>query len=147
MDELTESLSTLMTPETMSKLMAKAQSAMDRDRVSTQSKSISMLPPDPKTAGSFLNPNDVDITDPARCTEFLKSIKESASKLRFPYLDTLPCANVQVDKYEVCNKPGTQACSECRLVSYCSKVESICVSLVTSFDRSVGMSESALEVT
>lgn len=109
--------------------MAEAQSAMDHD-MSTQSKSILVLPPDPKTEGPFLDLNDLDITDPghAQGTEVLKSITDSivSKPLRFPPPDTLPCANVQVHKYEVCNKPGTMVCSECRLVSYCSKVGSIC---------------------
>ena len=127
MDQLIEGFSALRNSEMVSKIMAKAQSAMDRD-MATQSKSISILPPDPKAGGSFFDSTDVDITDPARRTEFLKSITDSISKpLRFPPLDTLPCANVQVDKYDACNKPGTMACSECRLVSYCSKVASISV--------------------
>lgn len=125
MDELIERFSTLVGSESMSKIMAEAQSTMDHD-MSTQSKSISAIPPDPKTGGSYLNLSDLDITDagPAQRTEVLKSITDSivSKPLRFPPLDTLPCANVQVYKYEVCNKPGTMVCSECRLVSYCSKV-------------------------
>ncbi|KAF9225919.1 hypothetical protein BS17DRAFT_777877 [Gyrodon lividus] len=40
---------------------------------------------------------------------------------RFPPLEVLPCANVQVDLYTACEKPGKLACSVCKLVSYCSK--------------------------
>ncbi|KIM35241.1 hypothetical protein M413DRAFT_431291 [Hebeloma cylindrosporum] len=108
MDELIQRFSTLATPETMSKMMANAQRAMDHD-MSTQTKNISMLPPDPRTANG-------DINDPARF------LQESMSRSpRFPPPDTVPCANVQVAKYEACDKSGTQACSGCRIVSYCSK--------------------------
>lgn len=41
---------------------------------------------------------------------------------KVPPLDVLPCANVNVDKYDVCKRPGKLACSSCKLVSYCSKV-------------------------
>ncbi|KAH0826539.1 hypothetical protein J3R83DRAFT_4892 [Lanmaoa asiatica] len=41
---------------------------------------------------------------------------------KFLPLDVLPCANVNVDKYSACDKPGKQACSSCKLVSYCSKL-------------------------
>ena len=46
---------------------------------------------------------------------------------KFPPLDILPCANVNVDRYAVCEKPGKLACSSCRLVSYCSKVRGVAV--------------------
>ncbi|KAG8216800.1 hypothetical protein J3R82DRAFT_7049 [Butyriboletus roseoflavus] len=39
----------------------------------------------------------------------------------FAPLDVLPCANVNVNKHDVCKKPGKLACSSCKLVSYCSK--------------------------
>lgn len=44
---------------------------------------------------------------------------------KFPPLEVLPCANVNVEKYSACEKPGKQACSACKLVSYCSKVKQI----------------------
>ena len=40
----------------------------------------------------------------------------------FSPLDVLPCANVDVEKHAICDKPGKLACSSCKLVSYCSKV-------------------------
>ncbi|KAH6906719.1 hypothetical protein BKA70DRAFT_396558 [Coprinopsis sp. MPI-PUGE-AT-0042] len=40
---------------------------------------------------------------------------------RHPPLERLPCANVEVDQYSACSKPGTMRCSACKLVSYCSK--------------------------
>ncbi|KDR66055.1 hypothetical protein GALMADRAFT_232756 [Galerina marginata CBS 339.88] len=120
MDELIQGFSTMTNSEAMSKIMTKAQSAFDRN-MSTKSDSISVLPPNPKTARSILDPKDIDITDPACRTDILKSITDSVSKLQYPPLEILPCANVQADKYRVCNQPGTMVCSECRLVSYCSK--------------------------
>lgn len=41
---------------------------------------------------------------------------------KFPPLDVLLCANVNVEKHGVCEKPGKLTCSSCKLVSYCSKV-------------------------
>lgn len=41
---------------------------------------------------------------------------------KFPPLEVLPCANVNVERYAVCENPGKLACSSCKLVSYCSKV-------------------------
>ncbi|KDR66739.1 hypothetical protein GALMADRAFT_106135 [Galerina marginata CBS 339.88] len=117
MDDIIKRFSTMM-PETMSQIMADAKSAFERNMI-TQSKSIAVLPPHPKAAGSFPDPKD--IADPARRTSFLKSITDSLSKLQYPPPEALPCANVQVDKYKFCEKPGIMACSECRLVSYCSK--------------------------
>ncbi|KAF9239784.1 hypothetical protein BU15DRAFT_46298 [Melanogaster broomeanus] len=40
---------------------------------------------------------------------------------KFPPPEILPCANVQVELYTACEKPGKLACSACKLVSYCSK--------------------------
>jgi len=39
-------------------------------------------------------------------------------------LETLPCANVDPARNWRCPEDGKLACSECRLVSYCSKVSS-----------------------
>jgi hypothetical protein len=49
---------------------------------------------------------------------------------KFPPLEVLPCANVDVDKYAACEKPGKLSCSSCKLVSYCSKVWHYCLSTV-----------------
>ncbi|KAG9313498.1 hypothetical protein JVU11DRAFT_5824 [Chiua virens] len=40
---------------------------------------------------------------------------------KFPPLDVLPCANVNIERYAVCENPGKMACGSCKLVSYCSK--------------------------
>ncbi|KIK98607.1 hypothetical protein PAXRUDRAFT_133868 [Paxillus rubicundulus Ve08.2h10] len=40
---------------------------------------------------------------------------------KFAPLEVLPCANVQVEPYTACEKPGRLACSLCKLVSYCTK--------------------------
>ena len=52
--------------------------------------------------------------------EMLSSVVNK--NLKFPPLDILPCANVDVERHFVCEKPGKLACSSCKLVSYCSKV-------------------------
>ncbi|KAF8137398.1 hypothetical protein EV363DRAFT_1394947 [Boletus edulis] len=49
----------------------------------------------------------------------MDNIVDRASK--FPPLEVLPCANVNVEKQAICEKPGKLACSSCKLVSYCSK--------------------------
>lgn len=41
---------------------------------------------------------------------------------KFGPVEVLPCANVNVEKYAVCENPGKLACSACKIVSYCSKV-------------------------
>ena len=49
---------------------------------------------------------------------------------KFPPLEVLPCANVNVEKHAACEKPGKLACSSCKLVSYCSKVWNRCRCIV-----------------
>jgi hypothetical protein len=71
--------------------------------LSTQTKNIRAMPPDPSEDQTFLE--DIDSLSP-----------------KYPPPVTLPCANVQAEKYAVCDKPGKMACSACKLVSYCSKV-------------------------
>ncbi|KJA20456.1 hypothetical protein HYPSUDRAFT_43147 [Hypholoma sublateritium FD-334 SS-4] len=53
--------------------------------------------------------------------EFMDAVVKAPSDAPFRLLGVHPCANVNVAKYSACSKPGTMACSECRLVSYCSK--------------------------
>ena len=50
--------------------------------------------------------------------KYIKEVMPTA----VPPPKSLPCANVKVEAYEACDKPGTRACSACKLVSYCSKV-------------------------
>ena len=122
MDELLARFSSSLTPEMFPNVTAEAQNSFDRD-MSTKSKSIAVLPPDPNTSGSTTN---LDITDPTRRADVLGSLKDSIPKLRFAPPEDLPCANVQVQQYKACNKQGSMACSSCKLVSYCSKVSSVC---------------------
>jgi len=121
MDEFFAQLSSLLTPETLSNVTAEAQRSFDRD-MSTQSKNIVALPPDPGAGRSTFDPTNLDITDPARGADVLKSLMDGATKVRFPPPENLPCANVQAGQYKACNKRGSMACSSCKLVSYCSKV-------------------------
>ena len=124
MDELIGQFSSLWTPETFSNATAEAQRSFDRD-MSTQSKSIAVLPPDPRAGGSTFDPTNFDITDPAHCADALKSMTDGVSKVRFPPPENLPCANVQASQYKACDKQGSMACGSCKLVSYCSKASSI----------------------
>jgi len=124
MDEFFAQFSTLLTPETFSNFTAEAQRSFDRD-MSTQSKNFVALPPDPRGRGSTFDPTNLDITDPARGADVLKSLMDGATKVRFPPPENLPCANVQASQYKACNKQGSMACSSCKLVSYCSKVSSV----------------------
>ncbi|OAX31589.1 hypothetical protein K503DRAFT_777457, partial [Rhizopogon vinicolor AM-OR11-026] len=75
--------------------------------------SLRTVPPDPSTSGNFA---DFDVSDPKRAFEAFRKMKP-----KIPPPEMLPCANVDVEKYKVCQKQGTKACSACKLVSYCSK--------------------------
>ncbi|KAJ2921018.1 hypothetical protein H1R20_g16078, partial [Candolleomyces eurysporus] len=44
-----------------------------------------------------------------------------AEKPAFPPIEALPCANVQPKLRSACDGLGKMACSDCKLVSYCSK--------------------------
>jgi hypothetical protein len=60
---------------------------------------------------------------------FLQSVVENKHSLAIgadEILERLPCANVQPEKDWRCTGDGIQACSVCRLVSYCSKVSGSC---------------------
>jgi len=74
--------------------------------MSTQSKSLVVLPPDPRAGGSTFDPTKFDFTNPARRTDVLKSLMDSATKVRFPPPENLPCTNhdVQAGQYKACNK-------------------------------------------
>ncbi|KAG1747941.1 uncharacterized protein EDB91DRAFT_1235835 [Suillus paluster] len=76
------------------------------------------VPPDPSGSGEPFLPTDVDASNPERLFETLRD----KLKPKFPPLDVLPCANVQVVQFKACPKQGTKTCSACKLVSYCSKV-------------------------
>jgi len=79
----------------------------------------SILPEPVSDFASKLELQGLDTSNPDLVREaILKSM--SKVKPKYPPLETLPCANVEVIKYKACLKPGTKACSACRLVSYCS---------------------------
>ena len=124
MDELFAQFPGLFTPEAFSNTRAEAQRFLDRE-MSTKSKSIIPLPPDPMAARSIFDPTNHDTIDPPHRADILKSFTDCATKVRFPPPENLLCANVQVSQYSACNKRGSMACSSCKLVSYCSKVSSV----------------------
>ena len=147
MDELFAQFPGLFTPEAFSNARAEGQRFLDRE-MSTQSKSIIPLPPDPNVGGSIFDPTNLDITDPSHRADILKSLTDSATKVRFPPPENLPCANVQVGQYNACNKRGSMACSSCKLVSYCSKVCSVRSHSTTYiYNGNVGVPENPLEAT
>ncbi|KAG0697937.1 hypothetical protein DFH29DRAFT_944009 [Suillus ampliporus] len=86
---------------------------------STQTSSIISLdvPLDPSDSGEPFLSTDIDASDPERLFETLRD----RLKPKFPPLDVLPCANVQVTQFKACPKQGIKTCSACKLVSYCSK--------------------------
>lgn len=118
MEELSERLSRLLTPE----MNTYVENRIQRE-AATQSKNLRRLPPDPmagKTAPAP-NLNGLDESDPVGLREAcLQSLQNT--KPRFPPPEMLPCANVQAEQYTTCQNQGKLACSACKLVSYCSKV-------------------------
>lgn len=110
MDEDIRLFSELLTPD----ILAKAEHDFHRDMSSTNP-NVRVIPPDPLSGTSKLNLDGVKDH-----TMFIKAITEV--KPRFPPLERLPCANVEVEKNRICQLEGTMACSACKLVSYCSKV-------------------------
>lgn len=142
MDELSELLSRLMTPE----MKADAENMMHRE-MRTQSKSLRRMPPDPIATKAAPIPNlkDLDESDPVAVAEALIRSMQNA-RPRFPPLETLPCANVQVEQYTVCENQGKLTCSACKLVSYCSKVTSLCCLNTLQYpQRTIGVSRDSLE--
>ncbi|KAF8151754.1 hypothetical protein B0H34DRAFT_801437 [Crassisporium funariophilum] len=113
MDELQARFSSLLTPE----IVAGAESAYRRD-MSTQSTSIGVIPPDPRNDLEKMRPSGED--DDSLGDAFMKYVKEN-SRPKYPPLEMLPCANVEVEKYRACPKNGKLACGACKLVSYCSQ--------------------------
>ena len=56
--------------------------------------------------------------------EAMLNYVRDAMPLPSPPLKVLPCANVHAEEYKACDKAGSHACAACKLVSYCSKVNS-----------------------
>ena len=122
MDGLSELLSGLMTPEMKAEVEQKIHRETSRE-MSAPSRSLRRMPPDPSAGKAAPIPNlkDLDKTDPAAVGEAVfRSIQNV--RPRYPPLEMLPCANVQVKQYTVCKNQAKWACSACKLVSYCSKV-------------------------
>lgn len=119
MDELTDQLFSLMTPE----MKAKLENSMQHD-MGIQSKSLRRIPPDPmnEKGPSLDHNNEYTLAGLEKNLKHLQDVKP-----RFPPLEKLPCANVQVERYTICENPGTSACSACKLVSYCSKVSRLTI--------------------
>jgi len=116
MDELTRLFSLL--PKEM---LDEAERQYNRDQ-SLKNKNIRSIPPNPLgDMASKLDLKGLDTSNPALVREaLLKSVSDI--KPTYPPLESLPCANVDANKYKACLKPGTKACGACKLVSYCSLV-------------------------
>ena len=118
MDELSKLFSRLMTAE-----MKAEVEHMIHQEMSAQSRSLRCMPPDPFAGKAAPIPNlkDLDESDSVAVAEAIfRSIQNM--RPRFLPLEMLPCANVQVKQYTVCENQAKLACSACKLVSYCSKV-------------------------
>lgn len=119
MDDLTKLLSTLMTPTYMAEARAEAMRSFERD-LSTRTPNLRAMPPDPSTDYEFSI--DFENFGPAQYQSLMEDILVKPLQPKRPLITSLPCANVQAEKYFFCKKPGTRACSACKLVSYCSQV-------------------------
>ena len=122
MDEVMKLFQTLVTPATMAEARVEAVHSLEHD-LAIQSQNLRRLPPDPATekeTSTFFK--DIDSGDPALFQSGLRRMMEESLHPRHPPPTTLPCANVQAEKYAVCKNAGKMACSACKLVSYCSKV-------------------------
>ena len=100
----------------------------------TRSANLRAIPPDPldnshSQLHTEMNGFKNSKSDPSVLIEKLRKVAGN-SKLRFPPPEVLPCANVEATKYRACPNPGNKACSSCRLVSYCSKVNILFYRLV-----------------
>lgn len=95
-----------------------AERAYNRDMSSTNA-NIRVLPPPPVAGVSTKLKMALAGDDPT--SALLEEAKTATP--RFPPLEFLPCANVDAERAMVCQKRGTMACSACKLVSYCSKVD------------------------
>jgi len=142
MDELTNLLS--LFPKEM---IDEAERQHNRD-LSLKNKNIRSIPPDPVSDfASKLELKGLDTSNPDLVREaLLKSVPDI--KPTYPPLESLPCANVEAAKYMACLKPGTKACSACKLVSYCSQVSDryLLVAFLLVLHH-VGVSKSALAST
>lgn len=111
MDKLTNLLNSklVLTPE----MRAHAEQSYLRDLCPTNP-NLRAIPPTPSAFG-------IDLDGIADFNTLLNVL----TKLQSPYPppERLLCANVQVSMRKVCDKLGNMICSQCKLVSYCSKVK------------------------
>lgn len=121
MDEFVEQFSSLMTPSGMAEAKAESVRSFKRD-MTTQSENIRLIPPDPKKSNMFPPLDGIESLGPTDFQSTFQKILKTSMSPRYPPPSILQCANVQATKYTACEKPGTMACSICKLVSYCSKV-------------------------
>jgi len=87
-----------------------------------KNKNIRSIPPNPLSdMASKLDLKGLNTSNPNLLQE---TVAKSVSNIKPPHppLESLPCTNVEVTKHNACPRPGTKACSACKLVSYCSPV-------------------------
>jgi hypothetical protein len=116
MDQLTN----FLTPEQRSAIESSQQHIND-----TKNSNLRALPPDSQTSSELdtrLSGLDTSALGPSALLDMFRESVREGSKPRYPPPEVLPCANVETEKYRACPNPGKMACSSCRLVSYCSKV-------------------------
>ncbi len=75
--------------------------------------------------GTLPLPPGIVVPPDANYSEVMDTVIEAPYDGAFLLLKNHPCANVNASgaKHAACAGPGKMACSECRLVSYCSKVK------------------------
>jgi hypothetical protein len=112
MDNLTNLLNSkfVLTP----KMRANIQRSYLQDIFSTNP-NLRVIPPMAAASASKIDFNSM---------ENFNTLLDISTELRAPYPppERLLCANLQVAIGKVCDKSGNMTCSQCKLVSYCSKV-------------------------
>lgn len=116
MDDTSACFSGFLGPEMLDDIINYAEQRLACDTSGQHSRNLNT-----GTLASDDRTNESDIPSTSH-TAFWKSIVGTAMEVRFSPPQILSCANVEASKYKTCSKPGTMACGECRLVSYCSKV-------------------------
>lgn len=125
MDSILDRLARMVPPE----VRARVEEDYPKYLSSCHNSALQMLPPiSSNREGTVLAqgaeaPSDSSLQPDMSQDEIMDAMIKAPSDSPFPLLGRHPCANVNVAKYSACSKPGTMACSECRLVSYCSKVK------------------------
>jgi len=105
-------------------IMDEAECQHNRD-LPSKNKNLRRIPPPPGPVSDIASELDFKGLDTSNLDLFREGLLKSMSSIEpppHPPLESLPCANIEVTKYKVCLKPGTKACSACKLVSYCSPV-------------------------